>query len=87
MVLSPSTRSAGLDKLKANAQPPTHKPLVKTQEIKTLHLLMLLHLENTNQDDLNKLLVYAHQNHLKLSLIDNSNQPHLPGWNFLIVKA
>ncbi len=40
---------------------------------------MLLQLENTNQEDVNKLLAYAQQNHLKLSLIDNTNQHHLPG--------
>lgn len=40
---------------------------------------MLLQLENTNQEDVNKLLAYAQQNHLKLSLIDNTDQHHLPG--------
>ncbi len=31
---------------------------------------MLLQLENTNQENINKLLAFARQNNLKLSLID-----------------
>ncbi len=40
---------------------------------------MLLQLENTHDDDLNKLLVFAKQNHLKLTLIDDSDKYQLPG--------
>ena len=32
---------------------------------------MLLQLESTSQDDINKLLVFARENDLKLSLVDN----------------
>lgn len=37
-----------------------------------VYLLMLLQLENTCQDDINKLLAFARENHLKLSLVDES---------------
>lgn len=40
---------------------------------------MLLQLENTHHDDINKLLVFARENNLKLSLIDNSECFYLPG--------
>jgi len=40
---------------------------------------MLLQLENTSQEEVTKLLAFAQQNHLKLSLIDNTDQHHLPG--------
>ena len=41
---------------------------------------MLLQLENTNKEDINKLLNFAKQNHLELSLIDdNKNDYFLPG--------
>ncbi len=40
---------------------------------------MLLQLENTSQEEVTKLLAFAQQNHLKLSLKDNTNQHHLPG--------
>jgi hypothetical protein len=45
-----------------------------------VYLLMLLQLENTNQDNINKLLEFAQQNHLKLSLIDDEENNYLlPG--------
>jgi molybdenum cofactor biosynthesis enzyme MoaA len=41
---------------------------------------MLLQLKNTNKKDINKLLNFAKQNHLELSLIDdNDNNYFLPG--------
>lgn len=41
---------------------------------------MLLQLEETHQDDVNKLLGFAKQNHLKLSLVDKDESNHiLPG--------
>lgn len=40
---------------------------------------MLLQLENTHHDDLNKLLVFAKKNQLKLTLIDDSDKYQLPG--------
>ncbi len=41
---------------------------------------MLLQLENTNKKNINKLLDFAKQNHLQLSLIDdNENNYFLPG--------
>lgn len=40
---------------------------------------MLLQLETTHQDDVSKLLAFAKQNYLKLSLIDESDDCHLPG--------
>ena len=41
---------------------------------------MLLQLENTNEEDINKLLNFAKQNHLELSVIDdNKNDYFLPG--------
>ena len=41
---------------------------------------MLLQLENSHQDDLNKLLAFAKQNHLKLSLVDDmGGRYYLPG--------
>ncbi len=41
---------------------------------------MLLQLENTNKDNIDKLLAFAKQNHLKLSLIDDvENNIFLPG--------
>ena len=41
---------------------------------------MLLQLENTNQDNINKLLDFAQQNNLRLSLIDEAeNNYMLPG--------
>ncbi len=40
---------------------------------------MLLQLENTNKDDINKLLDFAKQNHLELSLVDDTDNYFLPG--------
>ncbi len=40
---------------------------------------MLLQLENTGKEDVNKLLAFANQNQIKLSLVDDSDQFHLPG--------
>ncbi len=41
---------------------------------------MLLQLENTNKENINKLLKFAKQNQLKLSVIDeNENDNVLPG--------
>ena len=40
---------------------------------------MLLQLEETHQDDVNKLLAFAKENHLKLSLIDECDNHVLPG--------
>ena len=41
---------------------------------------MLLQLENTNKEDINKLLNFAKQNHLELSIIDDkANDYFLPG--------
>ena len=41
---------------------------------------MLLQLENTNKDNIDKLLAFAKQNHLELSLIDDvENNVTLPG--------
>lgn len=40
---------------------------------------MLLQLENTQPEDVNKLFAFANQNHLQLSLIDDSDDYHLPG--------
>ena len=41
---------------------------------------MLLQLENTSKDDINKLLDFAKQNQLKLSVIDDTeNNFFLPG--------
>ncbi len=41
---------------------------------------MLLELENTNEENINRLLDFAKQNHLKLSLIDDhDNNYFLPG--------
>lgn len=40
---------------------------------------MLLQLENSQQDDVNKLLAFAKQNHLKLSIVDDSDEYYLPG--------
>lgn len=41
---------------------------------------MLLQLENTNPESIKKLLSFAHENHLKLSVIDDINGSHfLPG--------
>lgn len=40
---------------------------------------MLLQLENNSKEDANKLLAFAHQNQIKLSLVDESDQFHLPG--------
>lgn len=40
---------------------------------------MLLQLENVNEDDVNKLLSFAKQNNLKLSLVDDNDNYHLPG--------
>lgn len=45
-----------------------------------LFLHMLLQLENSNQEGIEKLLEFARKNHLELSLIDSSKNPHfLPG--------
>ncbi|GAB2840607.1 hypothetical protein GCM10027043_50050 [Ferruginibacter profundus] len=45
-----------------------------------VYLYMLLQLENTNKANIDKLLAFAEQNHLKLSLIDDvDNNLHLPG--------
>jgi len=40
---------------------------------------MLLQLEETRKDDINKLLAFAKENHLKLSLIDECDDYVLPG--------
>ena len=41
---------------------------------------MLLQLENTDKDNVNKLLAFARQNHLQLSLVDdNDDNFFLPG--------
>jgi hypothetical protein len=40
---------------------------------------MLLQLENSQQDEVNKLLDFAKQNHLKLSVVDDCDEHHLPG--------
>lgn len=40
---------------------------------------MLLQLESSQQDDVRKLLAFAKQNHLKLSVIDDSDEYYLPG--------
>ena len=41
---------------------------------------MLLQLENTNQDNIKKLIAFVRQNHLKLSLIDEGQHNYLlPG--------
>ena len=40
---------------------------------------MLLQLENTGKEDVNKLLAFAKQNDLKLSLLDDSKDFYLPG--------
>ena len=40
---------------------------------------MLLQLENTNKEDINKLLNFAKQNHLELSVIDDNKNYFLPG--------
>ena len=40
---------------------------------------MLLQLENTGKEDVNKLLAFANQNRIKLSSVDDSDQFHLPG--------
>jgi molybdenum cofactor biosynthesis enzyme MoaA len=41
---------------------------------------MLLQLENTNKDNIDKLLAFAKQNHLQLSLIDDvENNFLMPG--------
>ena len=41
---------------------------------------MLFQLENTNKENINKLLDFAKQNHLQLSVIDdNENNYFLPG--------
>jgi hypothetical protein len=41
---------------------------------------MLLQLENTNHEDVNKLLAYAHQNKLDLSIVDEVSSAYsLPG--------
>jgi hypothetical protein len=45
-----------------------------------VHLLVLLQLENTNKENVNKLLDFAKQTHLQLSLIDdNENNYFLLG--------
>jgi hypothetical protein len=41
---------------------------------------MLLQLENTNAENINKLLAFANQHHLKLSIVDEEAADyHLPG--------
>jgi molybdenum cofactor biosynthesis enzyme MoaA len=40
---------------------------------------MLLRLENTNQENINRLLEFAKQNKLELSLIDSETDYTLPG--------
>ncbi len=41
---------------------------------------MLLQLENTNQENVNKLLAYARQNHLDLSIVDEvASDYSMPG--------
>ncbi|MGI8634431.1 MAG: hypothetical protein ACR2KZ_03410 [Segetibacter sp.] len=46
---------------------------------KFVYLPMLFQLENTQQDDVNKLLDFAKQNNLNLSFIDNNDEHYLPG--------
>ncbi len=51
-----------------------------SEQLQLVSLGMLLQLENTNQENINKLLAFAEQNHLKLSLIDNNDTNNaLPG--------
>jgi hypothetical protein len=50
----------------------TKKEGIKQSFLIFVNLLMLLQLENIHQDDLNKLLAFARENHLNLSLIDES---------------
>lgn len=62
----------------------TIKTLYKSSHQKFLiefvHLRMLLQLENTDKEDLNKLLNFAKQNQLRLSVIDSKkNEYFLPG--------
>ncbi len=40
---------------------------------------MLLQLENSNKEDINKLMNFARQNHLELSLVDDDDKHFLPG--------
>ena len=40
---------------------------------------MLLQLENNSKEDVNKLLAFADRNEIKLSLVYDSDQFHLPG--------
>jgi hypothetical protein len=41
---------------------------------------MLLELQNTNTEEINKLLAFAQQNNLLLTVVDeNENNYHLPG--------
>ncbi len=40
---------------------------------------MLLQLQNPNQDNINKLLQFAKQNQLELSLVDSESNSLLPG--------
>ena len=40
---------------------------------------MLLQLEYTNRKDVNKLLAFARQNHLNLTLSDDADEYDLPG--------
>jgi hypothetical protein len=41
---------------------------------------MLLELQNTNKEDINKLLAFAQQNNLQLTVFEDSdNNYHLPG--------
>jgi hypothetical protein len=40
---------------------------------------MLLRLENAHQDDVQKLLEFARENELQLSLVDDTSQVELPG--------
>ena len=43
-------------------------------------LTMLLQLENTNQENVNKLLAFARQHHLQLTLVDDAaTDYYLPG--------
>jgi len=40
---------------------------------------MLLQLEDSQPDQVNKLLDFAKRNHLKLSVVDDCDEHHLPG--------
>lgn len=52
----------------------------KTNKKYFVDLLMLLELENSSQENVNKLLAFARQNHLQLTLVDDmTTDYYLPG--------